>query len=83
MYRETNGKPSLVRDRTMTGGGTPRAMEGTRRDDPRSRLAQDAQRVAGFTEAIVNEATRLGLPVPELAVGCVNAWRRWARYLER
>jgi hypothetical protein len=34
-------------------------------------------------EAIVDNANRLGLPVPDLAVGCVNAWRRWGRHLER
>jgi hypothetical protein len=52
------------------------------RDDPRARLAQDIRRAAGFMAAIVDEASRLGLPVPDLAAGCVSAWRRWSRHLE-
>jgi hypothetical protein len=53
-----------------------------RRDDPRARLAQDIRRTAGFMAAVVQDASRLGVPVPELAVGCLNAWRRWGRHLE-
>jgi hypothetical protein len=54
----------------------------TRRDDPRARLAQDVRRTAGYMAAIVEDASRLGVPVPDLAAGCVNAWRRWGRHLE-
>jgi hypothetical protein len=53
-----------------------------RRDDPRARLAQDIQRVTGFMEAVHDEAKRLGLPVPDLAAGCLSAWRRWSRHLD-
>jgi hypothetical protein len=54
----------------------------TRRHDPRARLVEDVKRTAGFMAAVVQDATRLGLPVPDLAAGCVNAWRRWGRHLE-
>jgi hypothetical protein len=30
---------------------------------------------------VVDDAERLGLPVPELARGCVRAWRTWAEHL--
>jgi hypothetical protein len=54
-----------------------------RRDDPRVRLAQDIRQIAGFMAAVVDQAERLHLEVPDLAAGCVNAWRRWGRYLEK
>jgi hypothetical protein len=53
-----------------------------RRDDPCARLAQDIRRAAGFMAAVVDEASRLGLPVPELATACINARRRWGWQLD-
>lgn len=53
-----------------------------RRDDPRSRLAEDIRRTAGLMAAVIQEAARLGVPVPDLAAGCVSAWRYWGRHLD-
>jgi hypothetical protein len=53
-----------------------------RRDDLRSRLAEDVRRTAGLMAAVIQDAARLGVPVPDLAAGCVSAWRRWSRHLE-
>ena len=54
----------------------------TRRDDPRARLIEDVRRTAGFMAAVIQDAERLKVTVPELAAGCVSAWRRWGRHLE-
>jgi hypothetical protein len=54
----------------------------TRRDDPRARLADDIRRTAGLMAAVVADAERLKVSVPELALGCVSAWSRWARRLK-
>lgn len=53
----------------------------TRRHDPRARLADDVRRTAGLMAAVVQDAERLKVTVPELALGCASAWRRWARHL--
>jgi hypothetical protein len=53
-----------------------------RRDDPRSRLAEDVRRTSGLMAAVIQDATRLGVPVPDLAAGCARAWRRWSRHLK-
>jgi hypothetical protein len=36
---------------------------------------------AGYMAAVVAEAERLRVSVPELALGCASSWRRWARRL--
>jgi hypothetical protein len=53
----------------------------TRKDDPRARLADDVRRCAGLMAAVVQDAERLKVTLPELALGCVSARRRWGRYL--
>jgi hypothetical protein len=53
----------------------------TRKHDPRARLADDVRRCAGLMAAVVADAERLRVSVPELALGCASAWRRWARHL--
>ena len=53
----------------------------TRKDDPRARLAADIARCAGYMAAIVADADRLKVSIPELALGCASAWRQWARRL--
>jgi hypothetical protein len=53
----------------------------TRRDDPRARLADDIRRTAGLMAAVVADAERLRVTVPERALDCASAWRRWARRL--
>jgi hypothetical protein len=52
-----------------------------RREDRHARLAEDVRRTAGYMAAVVQDAERLKVSVPELALGCVSAWRRWARHL--
>jgi hypothetical protein len=46
-----------------------------------ARLVQDITRCAGLMAAVVADAERLRMSVPELALGCASAWRRWARHL--
>jgi hypothetical protein len=53
----------------------------TRKDDPRARLVDDVRRAAGMIAAVVQDAERLKVTVPELAQGCSSAWRQWARHL--
>jgi hypothetical protein len=54
----------------------------TRRHDPRTRLADDIRRTAGLMAAVVQDAARLGVPIPNLAADCVSAWHRWGRHLK-
>jgi hypothetical protein len=55
----------------------------TRREDPRARLADDIRRTAGLMAAVVADAERLRVAVPDLVLGCASAWQRWARHLRR
>jgi hypothetical protein len=52
-------------------------------DDPRAQLADDARRVAGYADAVVDRARRLGDEVPEDVGACTEAWRHWAGQLAR
>jgi hypothetical protein len=52
-----------------------------RREDRGARLADDVRRAAGFMAFVLQDAERLKVPIPELAYGCVSAWRRWTRHL--
>jgi hypothetical protein len=47
----------------------------------RARLADDVRVLAGFADAVVSEARRLGLEVPEGVAACVVVWSNWARRL--
>jgi hypothetical protein len=47
-------------------------------DEQRGQLADDVRRLAGFADATVAKATRLGAEVPEGVVACLVVWRRWA-----
>jgi hypothetical protein len=47
-------------------------------DGERVQLAEDARRVAGFADALVDKATRLGAEVPEGVAACTMVWRHWA-----
>jgi hypothetical protein len=49
-----------------------------RHDDERVQLAEDARRVAGFADALLDKATRLGAEAPEGVEACVTVWRHWA-----
>jgi hypothetical protein len=54
-----------------------------RRDDgKRVQLAEDARRVAGFADALVDKAARLGAEVPEGVSACTTGWRHWAGRLQ-
>jgi hypothetical protein len=46
-------------------------------DEQRGQLADDVRRLAGFADATVDKATRLGAEVPEGVVACPVVWRRW------
>jgi hypothetical protein len=59
-----------------------RSRRQRRREDRRAWVVEDVARCAGWMAALVAEAEALDLPVPELARGCVRAWRRWGQYLE-
>jgi hypothetical protein len=68
--------------------GSPSATEGAARlirrtDDAeqRGQLADDVRRLAGFADAAVETATRLGAEMPEGVVACTVVWRHWARRL--
>ena len=52
-----------------------------RRDDERAQLADDVRRLAGFADAAVDKATRLGAEVPEGVAACTVVWRHWAARL--
>jgi hypothetical protein len=53
---------------------------GRRRHDgeQRAQLADDVRRLAGFADAAVDKAARLGAEVPEGVVACTVVWRHWA-----
>jgi hypothetical protein len=44
-------------------------------DEQRGQLADDVRRLAGFEDAMVDKATRLGAEVPEGVVACPMVWR--------
>lgn len=47
-------------------------------DDERVQLVEDVRRLAGFADAAVDKATRLGVEVPEGVAACSVVWRHWA-----
>jgi hypothetical protein len=47
----------------------------------RTRLADDVLVLAGFADALVAEARRLGAEVPEGVGTCTKVWRSWGRRL--
>ena len=47
-------------------------------DEQRVQLADDVRRLAGFADAAVDKATRLGVEVPEGVAACPVVWRHWA-----
>jgi hypothetical protein len=50
-----------------------------RRDnDRRAELADDVRRLAGFADAAVDKAARLGAEAPDSVAACMTAWRHWA-----
>jgi hypothetical protein len=53
-----------------------------RRQDARQRLAEDARRTAGYAEATIASARRLGADVPEGVAACALVWRYWAWRLD-
>ena len=50
-------------------------------DGERVQLAEDARRVAGFADALVDKAARLGAEVPEGVSACTTVWRHWSARL--
>jgi hypothetical protein len=46
--------------------------------EQRGQLADDVRRLAGFADAAVETATRLGAEMPEGVVACTVVWRHWA-----
>jgi hypothetical protein len=53
-----------------------------RHDDERVQLAEDARRVAGYADALVDKAARLGAEVPEGVSACTVVWRHWSARLQ-
>jgi hypothetical protein len=51
-------------------------------DGERVQLAEDARRVAGFADALVDKAARLGAEVPEGVAACTVVWRYWSARLQ-
>jgi hypothetical protein len=47
--------------------------------EQRAQLADDVRRLAGFADAAVQTATRLGADVPEGVAACALVWHHWAR----
>ena len=47
-------------------------------DEQRARLADDVRRLAGFADAAVTTARRLGADVPEGVAACPLVWSHWA-----
>jgi hypothetical protein len=47
-------------------------------DEQRARLADDVRRLAGFADAAVATARRLGAEVPEGVAACPLVWSHWA-----
>ena len=53
-------------------------------DEQRARLADDVRRLAGFADAAVTTARRLGAEVPDGVAACPLVWSHWAdRLAER
>jgi predicted RNA methylase len=46
--------------------------------EQRARLADDVRRLAGFADAAVTTARRLGADVPEGVAACALVWSHWA-----
>ena len=46
--------------------------------EQRTQLVSDIQRLAGFADAAVEKAARLGAEVPEGVAACPVVWRHWA-----
>lgn len=44
----------------------------------RARLADDVRRLAGFADAVVEQARRLGADAPEGVAACTVVWHHWA-----
>jgi hypothetical protein len=53
-----------------------------RRDTQRVQLADDARRLAGYADAVVDRARRLGAPVPGSVALCPLVWRYWSWQLQ-
>jgi len=53
-----------------------------RKAEQRARLAADVRRVAGFADATVATARRIGAPLPGEVRGCLRIWHEWAWQLE-
>jgi hypothetical protein len=49
--------------------------------DRRRRLADDAARVVGFMAAVLTDARRAQVPIPEAVAAAIPAWRDWAAAL--
>jgi hypothetical protein len=49
-----------------------------RRVEQRARLADDVRRLAGFADAAVATARRLGAEVPQGVAACPLVWSHWA-----
>jgi hypothetical protein len=49
-----------------------------RRDAQRAQLAADIRSLAGFADAAVDTARRLGAEVPEGVAACPLVWSHWA-----
>jgi hypothetical protein len=49
-----------------------------RRVEQRTRLATDVMRLAGFADATVATARRVGAPLPAEVRGCLRTWHEWA-----
>jgi hypothetical protein len=56
-------------------------MRRRRKDDRRKLLAEDARRLAGFAQAVIDEAERLDVPVSPILYFTVAVWRSWSRSL--
>ena len=52
-----------------------------RHDEQRAQLVSDVRRLAGFADAVVQQATKLGAEVPEGVAACPVVWRHWAGWL--
>jgi hypothetical protein len=50
-------------------------------DEQRVQLADDVRRLAGFADAAVDKAARLGAEVPEGVAACSVVWQHWAARL--
>jgi hypothetical protein len=49
-----------------------------RRADQRAKLAADVMRLAGFADATVAMARRIGAPLPGGVRNCLRTWHDWA-----